>query len=154
MTPLISVMMPTRNRPLFLAQAVRLFQAQDYPRKELLIVDTSDSPSYEYCAFPDIRYLWLSASLPTGTQRNLACAQAQGDILVQQDDDDYFGPGRLSYQVAPLVRAEADMSALVLDALVVLAHSVAWRATTAEARTGLFGRNCHTGTLMFLRSLW
>ena len=38
-TPLISCIMPTRDRPHFVAQAVRYFRRQDHPALELVVVD-------------------------------------------------------------------------------------------------------------------
>ncbi len=37
--PLISCILPTANRRRFVPQAIRLFLAQDYPNKELVILD-------------------------------------------------------------------------------------------------------------------
>lgn len=153
--PLISVILPTANRPHFLAQAVRLFLAQDYPRKELIIVDSSSAPSYSYREIAhNVFYLWLSEDLYTGTKRNLACALARGEIIALQDDDDYYGPGRLSRQGAPLLAGEADVSAFMLDRLLLFPGGEAWRLTDPALRRHLFGRDASSGTLMFRRSWW
>jgi glycosyltransferase involved in cell wall biosynthesis len=38
-SPLISCIMPTYGRPEFLGEAVAMFLAQDYPEKELVILN-------------------------------------------------------------------------------------------------------------------
>src|SRR6266852_3436172 len=40
--PLISCIMPTRNRRVFVSQAIGYFERQDYPNRELIIVDDGD----------------------------------------------------------------------------------------------------------------
>src|SRR4030095_9083631 len=42
--PLVSCIMPTYNRRLFVPQAIQYFLRQDYPRKELVIVDDGSDP--------------------------------------------------------------------------------------------------------------
>ena len=45
--PLISCIMPTCNRRSFVPRAIRQFLAQDYVRKELLILDDGSDPIAE-----------------------------------------------------------------------------------------------------------
>ena len=40
---------------------------------------------------------------------NLACEMARGDILAHFDDDDWYAPWRLTYQVEALTGARADL---------------------------------------------
>ena len=40
--PLVSCVMPTANRRPYVAQAIRYFQRQDYPNKELVILDDGE----------------------------------------------------------------------------------------------------------------
>jgi len=49
MQPLISCIMPTRDRRAFALQAVRYFLRQDYPQVELIIVDDSVTISIGLC---------------------------------------------------------------------------------------------------------
>lgn len=61
---------------------------------------------------PDVRYLRLSTRTSIGRKRNLACRRARGEIIAHWDDDDWYAPGRLSYQVAPIRAGEADVTGL------------------------------------------
>ena len=67
--PLVSCILATRNRQLFLRQAIKYFLRQTYANKELVIVD--DSPESAAALVPDdeaITYIKLDASLTLGTQ--------------------------------------------------------------------------------------
>jgi O-antigen biosynthesis protein len=106
-TPLISCLCPTKNRRRFLDESVRRFLAQDYPAKELLIVeDGTEAETREAARQLDrllaqsdsIRYYKFRGSL--GAKLNYAAELAGGDILANWDDDDWYAPGRLSAQFA------------------------------------------------------
>jgi filamentous hemagglutinin family protein len=105
--------MPTANRRQFVPEAIRLFLAQDYPERELIVVDDGDDIVADL--IPDngqIRYLRLESRHSTGVKRNLACAVARGEIIAHWDDDDWYAPWRLSRQVAAIVDDEADLCGL------------------------------------------
>src|SRR5947207_144911 len=102
--PLISCIMPTRNRRAFLAQAVKLFLAQDYPNKELVTLEDGEECNWDVMAGTNYHYLG-NTHLTIGYKRNFAMWSriAHGDILCHWDDDDYYGPQRLSVQVQPIL---------------------------------------------------
>src|SRR5216117_1662432 len=96
--PLVSCIMPTRNRPRMVTTAIRRFLAQDYPRKELVIVDDTPgapSPPPEAGARDDVRYFHEPPSRSLGEKRNHAIERARGDVIVHWDDDDWMSPSRL-----------------------------------------------------------
>src|SRR5438045_4215489 len=106
MKPLVSCVLVTRDRPGFFRQALRCFAAQDYPNKELIVVDDGGTPVDTLCdGVPGVRYLRLEEFRPTGTKLNLGVDAARGDILQKLDDDDYYAPGFLSSAAARLARA-------------------------------------------------
>src|SRR5439155_11307608 len=72
--PLVSCVMPTHNRRQFVAQALWYFLRQDYPRKELVILDDGEDVVAELVP-PDerIRYVRLDRSVPLGAKRNVGC---------------------------------------------------------------------------------
>ena len=84
--PLISCIMPTRNRPQFLQQAIASFLSQDYPHKELIIVDCSDKPTVR-AEYPGVRSVSITEPLSVGMMRNIACSLAQGNVICHWDDD-------------------------------------------------------------------
>ncbi|MEJ2670918.1 MAG: glycosyltransferase [Deltaproteobacteria bacterium] len=108
--PLVSCIMPTYNRRPFIAQALAYFQRQDYDPQELIIVDDgTDSIRDLIPSDSRIRYIRLENKLTIGAKRNLACEQAQGDIIAHWDDDDWYAPYRLSYQTEALRQAGAEV---------------------------------------------
>ena len=107
-TPLVSCILPTRDRPGFLAEAVRGFLGQDYSNRELVVVDDG-TESVEHLLPVDarIRYLRLPSALTIGEKRNIACENARGDIIAHVDDDDWYPAGRLTAQVRALSETSA-----------------------------------------------
>ncbi|HYQ02090.1 MAG TPA: glycosyltransferase family 2 protein [Polyangiaceae bacterium] len=111
--PLVSCLMPTANRRAFVPQAIAYFQRQDYPNRELVILDDgADAVADLVPPDPRIRYERLSAKTVLGRKRNLACARARGEVLINWDDDDWFAPWRVRYQVEALSRSGAHIAGL------------------------------------------
>src|SRR5580700_502335 len=113
MAPLVSCILPTYNRRACFAQSVEYFLRQDYPQKELLIVDDgSDCIGDLVPNHPRIRYMRLDRRHTLGAKRNLASQQATGDIILHWDDDDWYAPWRISYQVSQLLESDLDICGL------------------------------------------
>ena len=155
--PLVSCIMPTRNRPDFVRQAVNLFKRQDYPECELIIVD-DDGPNTtqlqrELAADPRVTYLALPGSATIGRKRNHACAQARGAVIAQWDDDDWFDPRRLRVQVDPILSGHADITGLNM-AHVYDVERNEWWSCSPDLHRRLFLGDVHGGTLVFSRRVW
>src|SRR4051812_15919848 len=76
---LVSCICPTFNRRGWLPRAIELFLAQDYPCRELVIVDDGEDSVTDL--IPDhvgVRYQRLTRRLSLGAKRNLACEYARG----------------------------------------------------------------------------
>ena len=72
--PLVSCIMPTYNRRRFVPLAIGYFLRQDYPNRELIIVDDGTDPVQDLVPDdPRIRYMSLEAKHSIGAKRNLAC---------------------------------------------------------------------------------
>jgi len=56
--------------------------------------------------------LWHRVRLSIGAKRNEAVQRTRGEYVVHWDDDDWFRERRITEQVAPLIRGEADITAL------------------------------------------
>ena len=152
--PLVSCIMPTRERPDFARQAVHYFQRQDYPNMELVIVEDGP-PTLAACLPDDPRIRLIPSNTPhsIGALRNIACQHARGEIVVQWDDDDWHGPNRVSRQVADIRAGEADITAL-RDAMIFdLDRWQFWRLS-ARLHRQMFVRDVHGGTLAFRRWVW
>lgn len=101
--PLVSCIMPTYNRRAFVPHAIRYFLRQDYAAKELIIIDDGDDCIEDLVPLhPAIRYYRLPSKITLGAKLNMACVYAQGNIIANWDDDDWYAPGRLTYQVRSL----------------------------------------------------
>jgi glycosyltransferase involved in cell wall biosynthesis len=95
--------MPTYNRRAFVPHAIRYFLRQDYPHKELIIIDDgTDNISDLVPVHENIRYYRLEKKITLGAKLNLACTYAKGDIIANWDDDDWYAERRLSYQVSAM----------------------------------------------------
>src|SRR5260370_2444193 len=102
--------MPTANRRCCVPEAIRMFLAQDYSEKELVILDDGeDSVADLIPSHPQIRYLRHNRRQRVGAKRNIACAEARGAIIAHWDDDDWYAPSRLSRQVAALEATDAHL---------------------------------------------
>jgi glycosyltransferase involved in cell wall biosynthesis len=107
---LVSAIMPTHNRREFVKRAIRSFIEQDWPEKELVVVDSgTDRVEDLIREIPNAKYVFYTEpcpewrpNVPIGTKRNIACENASGEIIVHFDDDDYSQPNRISDQVKKL----------------------------------------------------
>ena len=150
---LVSCIMPTWNRRAFVAQALGLFQQQDYPRRELVIVDDGDDPVRDLAeGDPNVRYFRLPQRASIGAKRNFACQQSSGQIIAHWDDDDWYGPARLRYQATPILDGRADITGLENVFTLELPVGNFWRIN-ADSHRRLFAGDVHGGTLVYRRDL-
>lgn len=100
--PLVSVYIPTKNRPQLLQRALLSCLSQDYPALEILLVDdgSDETAAREIAAMAAqdqrIRLFRLSPSAGAPQARNLAIAEATGEFITGLDDDDEFLAGRIN----------------------------------------------------------
>lgn len=102
---LISAVMPTRGRREWAAQAVESYLSQTYPKKELVICDDGDDPSFPNGIKGEgIRYHCSSISLryQIPYKRNQCNGLAQGEIIVHWDSDDWSASDRIAFQAQRL----------------------------------------------------
>jgi glycosyltransferase involved in cell wall biosynthesis len=105
--------MPTANRIEFMFRAIQYFLQQDYPYKELVIIDDSNKSAARFIPnLYSIRYFYMQNTASIGMKRNKACEKAAGNIIVHMDDDDWYAPDWVSYQVNALLRSDADICGL------------------------------------------
>jgi O-antigen biosynthesis protein len=153
--PLVTAIMPTRDRPDFALQAVRSFLAQDFENKELVVLE--DGTSSLAGRLPDdrrIRHVVTGrAARSIGAMRNEACQLARGEIVAHWDDDDWYAPERLTRQVAAIRVGEADITALRNSVVFDLPAWRFWRMRP-DLHRRLFVRDVHGGTLVYRRWVW
>ena len=108
-TPLVSILLPTHNRPDYAELALRSALAQDYPNLEIIVSDNSDdeltrerfAPYAE--RHPQLRYHRI-ASCPPLENFNYAYAQARGDYVNFLMDDDLFHPNKISIMMNAMMQ--------------------------------------------------
>jgi glycosyltransferase involved in cell wall biosynthesis len=152
--PLVSCIMPTRNRREFVLQSVAYFQRQTLTRAELLILDDGSADLSADLPHDDrIRYIRTARGESIGTKRNCGVQMARGRFIAHWDDDDLYAATRLERQVAPLIAGAADITGLTTGVFFVLPAWKFWRVTPAAHRR-LFVHDVHGGTLVYDRRLW
>lgn len=153
-TPLVSCLMPTSNRRQYVPSAIAMFLKQDYPSKELVVVDDgTDAVADLIPDDPSIRYQRLTRRETVGAKRNVAARLARGEYLVHWDDDDWFAPARLRKQLAPLFAGEADVSALAMRYVLTLPSGEFYRCPPDTHRQVHYRDMC-CGTIAYARRLW
>jgi O-antigen biosynthesis protein len=152
--PLVSCIMPTRDRPAYVRQSIQYFERQNYPERELIILDDGLQPlAGEVPIHPRIRYVRRAPGQSVGAKRNQGCELARGTIIAHWDDDDWYGPDRLRAQVEPLLQNEAEITALRETTFFYVDRWEFWRCSPQEHQR-LFVGDVHGGTLVFFRHIW
>lgn len=110
-TPLVSVVIPTYNRPHFLREAIASALAQTYANIEVLIRDnaSTDETRQVVQSFSDPRIKYLRHERNIGPTQNVigGCRDSAGIYVANLHDDDVWEPDFVEKLVAPL---EADPS--------------------------------------------
>jgi glycosyltransferase involved in cell wall biosynthesis len=99
--PLVSILLPTHNRPDYAELALKSALAQTYPNFEVVVSDNSDDERTAerfapYAArYPQLRYLRIP-SCPALDNFQHCYSQARGDYVNFLMDDDLFHPNKLA----------------------------------------------------------
>lgn len=124
--PLITCICITYNRISLLKKAVSYFIAQDYPNKELLVSYPQKDKLTEHVVdkliaenSTTIRSLKRPDQMKLGDARNLAIAESNGEYICTWDDDDWYHPSRLSYQMYYLYTVGKELNACVLKQIIL-----------------------------------
>jgi glycosyltransferase involved in cell wall biosynthesis len=121
----VSVVVPTRNRAVLAAEAIRSALAQRDVALEVLVVDDASDPetatALDALATEDSRVRILHLPLRRGVARarNTAIEQARGEHVAFLDDDDLWAPDHVRTHLEVAEREGADMTygtRLVVDA--------------------------------------
>ena len=103
--PLVSMIMPTKNRVNFILDAVRSITAQTYGNWELIILDESSTNSTSeligiLAKFdPRIRYVKVNRPLGLAKSRNVLLKLSRGELIGHIDDDDLLHENALETMV-------------------------------------------------------
>lgn len=114
-TPFVSVCTPTFNRRPFIKTAIECYMHQDYPRDRMewiIVDDGTDSIEDLVKDVPGVKYFrYDGPKMPLGKKRNIMHEKSKGDILVYQDDDDYYPKQRVSHAVEMLMGSKHALAA-------------------------------------------
>ena len=110
--PLVSIYIPTRNRPELVLRALQSALAQDYPHVEIIVAVDGPDPATESVLRPfaeDPRVVVHVREQPGGAcrARNDALSRATGELATGLDDDDELLPEHVSTLVDTLQMAGA-----------------------------------------------
>jgi glycosyltransferase involved in cell wall biosynthesis len=143
--------MPTANRSDFVPLAIARFLRQDYPRKELVIVDDGQA-SVEHLVpdHADIFYHRHPGGITLGEKRNWAVRQTRGNIILHWDDDDWSAPDWITLQVQHLLETEADVTGMEEVYFLDPAAEKAWKYMYPKD----LPRWVCGATLCYRRKLW
>jgi glycosyltransferase involved in cell wall biosynthesis len=114
--PLVSVVLPTHDRPALLREAVESVAAQTYPNIELIVVDdASPTPAAETIDAASLgsaitlRVLRREENRGANAARNRGIGAANGEYIAFLDDDDRWEPEKLERQVEAFEQGGTDV---------------------------------------------
>ncbi|MGJ0506146.1 MAG: glycosyltransferase family 2 protein [Methylocystis sp.] len=146
-TPLVSIVIPTRDRAALLACAVEtLFETSDWPLKELVIVDNGSVEPETFALFerlrghPDVTILRQDEPFNFARLINAGARAARGEVLALVNNDvEARSPDWLS----PLVRLAIDPRVGVVGAKLLYENGLVQHAGIVLGIRGLTG---HAGS--------
>jgi glycosyltransferase involved in cell wall biosynthesis len=101
--PLVSAVIPTRNRPGLVMRAVRSALSQSYPELQVVVVidgpDAATASLLEGVGEPRLKVVALAASVGGSEARNRGVQAADGEWIAFLDDDDEWLPNKLEMQM-------------------------------------------------------
>lgn len=111
--PLVSVVIPTHNRPEQLAEALASVRAQTFTDYEIIVVSNGESirtqrESRAAAEMHGAAYFTRDEGNPSAA-RNFGVARAAGDWIAFLDDDDLWLPEKLEWQVTRADETGADL---------------------------------------------
>lgn len=152
--PLVSCLMATADRPMFIPEAMRQFYHQSYKPKELVILDDGEK-SIEHLiptGDPRVRYYREETKQQHGAKMNRLVQLAQGEIMVVHDDDDFYAGDRLTklalpFEVVPTIN-------LVGTSVVRYANIITKQAYLYDGSRMPFIKPTWLGAPAFTKTAW
>ena len=101
--PLISVVIPTYNRPDFLKEAIKTVLNQTYKNLEILVIDdasdVNNQKGINYFGDNRIKYFKNEERKGAPYSRNVGIKKSNGEFIAFLDDDDEWEPNKLEEQL-------------------------------------------------------
>lgn len=111
----VSIVVPTRNRHMYIRQAIQSVLTQDYPNWRLIIVDdaSTDDTDKIICEFIEderIVYIRNEEHIGISKARNQGIEKATGKYIVFLDSDDVLPPDALKIRVNQIEQEHANLA--------------------------------------------
>jgi glycosyltransferase involved in cell wall biosynthesis len=136
--PLLSAVIPTRNRPQLVCEAIESALSQRHGQVEVIVVDdgsTDNTAEVIGERFGSrVKYLRHEERKGAGASRNTGIRASRGHLVAFLDDDDLWLPGKLDAEISAFEQFP-DAKAVVSDSLTFLNGEPA--AQSFFARNGL-----------------
>jgi len=135
-TPLVSVIMPTFDRPHWLRRAVESVLAQTLGDLELIVVNDGGAGVEELLtSLGDTRitYVRLGANRNRSAARNAGLALARGTYVAYLDDDDWYLPEHLDKLVGLLEREGGAVAYSFAERVTEELRGEVWQQTAVDA---------------------
>lgn len=111
--PLVSVIIPTYKRALYLEKAIESVLNQTYQNVEILVIDDNGLGTKDGLAVADfmqkygqesrVRYIQHEVNRHGGAARNTGIKSALGEFVTFLDDDDTYRPDKIEKQIQYLI---------------------------------------------------
>jgi len=142
--PLVSVVIPTYNRPMFLGRCIDSVLGQTYSKIEIIIVDDNDPDSdarteteklmLNYAKNDKVYYLQHEKNKNGSAARNTGWRHAKGVYITFLDDDDEIASTKIEKQVECLEKLDMTWGACYTGYRVIKEHGQ--DQVSAEKRQG------------------
>ena len=118
---MVSVIMPTYNRAIYIGRAIKSILDQKYNDWELIIIDDNPQESSARIdtekvvkSFSDnrIKYIKNEKNLGGAATRNVGIFASKGEYVTFLDDDDMYLPLKLEIQVKSMIENKWDVSVM------------------------------------------
>lgn len=119
-TPLVSIIIPTYNRPHLLPRAVKSALAQTVRDIEVIVVDDASPEPVELPDFPEVRVERQSINRGIAVNRNHGARLARGGWITYLDDDDELLPHAVAVCLEAIRNSELPPPVAVLSGLQVV----------------------------------
>lgn len=139
-TPMVSVVLPTRNRSAMVGRAVSSVLDQTADDLELIVVDDGSTDDTEAVVGaiddPRLSYVRLDRHRGAAVARNTGLRRARGQFLAFQDSDDEWLPNKLELQLELLRQHSPEVGAVGGRYAVVDAGSMSAQISAPRLESG------------------
>ena len=118
--PLISIIIPTYNRPHLLPRAVNSALAQTVEDLEVIVVDDASPEPVQLPEHPKLRIIRLPENSGGAAARNAGAKAAYGRWLTYLDDDDELLPHMVKVSLEALAKTNLPKPAAAISSIEVI----------------------------------